>query len=58
MIEKLEWTQSKAIQNIEQLQNPTIGATINNESATTNATSICITYLFIQNRANARTVVD
>ena len=31
----LEWTQSNAQQNIEQLQNPTIGVTINNESTTT-----------------------
>ena len=30
MIAKLEWTQS-----IEQLQNPTMGVTINNESTTT-----------------------
>ena len=45
MIAKLEWTQSNAQQNIEQLQNPTmgveqlqnptIGITINNESTTT-----------------------
>ena len=28
MIAKLEWTQSKAQQNIEQLLNPTMGATI------------------------------
>ena len=32
MIAKLEWTQSNAHQNIEQLQNPTVGATINNET--------------------------
>ena len=32
MIAKLEWTQSNAQQNIEQLQNPTMGVTINNES--------------------------
>ena len=32
MIAKLEWTQSNAKQNIEQLQNPTVGVTINNES--------------------------
>ena len=31
MIAKLEWTQSNAQQNIEQLQNPTVGVTINNE---------------------------
>ena len=35
MIAKLEWTQSNAQQNIEQLQNPTMGETINNESTTT-----------------------
>ena len=35
MIAKLEWTQSNAQQNIEQLQNPTMGDTINNESTTT-----------------------
>ena len=35
MIAKLEWTQSSAQQNIEQLQNPTLGVTINNESTTT-----------------------
>ena len=35
MIAKLEWTQSNAQQYIEQLQNPTIGVTINNESTTT-----------------------
>ena len=34
MIAKLEWTQSNAQQNIEQLQNPTMGVTINNESTT------------------------
>ena len=34
MIAKLQWTQSNE-QNIEQLQNPTIGVTINNESTTT-----------------------
>ena len=32
---KPEWTQSKAQQNIEPLQNPTTGAPINNESTTT-----------------------
>ena len=32
MIAKLEWTQSNAQQNIEQLQNPTMGVTINNEA--------------------------
>ena len=35
MIAKLEWTQSNAQQNIEQLQNTTMGVTINNESTTT-----------------------
>ena len=35
MIAKLEWTQSNAQQNIEQLENPTMGVTINNESTTT-----------------------
>ena len=34
MIAKREWTQSNAHQNIEQLQNPTIGVTINNEETT------------------------
>ena len=34
MIAKLEWTQSNAQQIIEQLQNPTMGVTINNESTT------------------------
>ena len=32
MIAKLEWTQSSAQQNIEQLQNHTMGVTINNKS--------------------------
>ena len=35
MIAKLEWTQSNAQQNIEQLQNPTVGVTISNEPTTT-----------------------
>ena len=35
MIAKLERTQSNAQQNIEQLQNPTMGVTINKESTTT-----------------------
>ena len=35
MIAKLEWTQSSTQQNIEQLQNPKLGVTINNESTTT-----------------------
>ena len=34
MIAKLEWTQSNAQQNVEQLQNPTMGVTINNSSTT------------------------
>ena len=34
MIEKPEWTRRYAQQNIDQLQNPTMGATINNESTT------------------------
>ena len=33
MIEKLEWTQSNAQQNIEQLQNPTMEGTINAHEA-------------------------
>ena len=35
VIAKLEWTQSNARQNIVQLQNPTMGVTINNESTET-----------------------
>ena len=35
MIAKLEWTQSSAQQNIEQLQNPTMGVTINKNRITT-----------------------
>ena len=35
MIAKLEWTWSNAQQNIEQLQNPIIGVTINNDLTTT-----------------------
>ena len=38
MIAKLEWTQSNAQQNIEQLQNPAMGETINKESTTTEPT--------------------
>ena len=34
MIAKLEWTQSNAQQNIEQLQTPTMWVKINNESTT------------------------
>ena len=37
MIAKLEWTQSNAQQNIEQLQSSTIGVTLKNESKTTKA---------------------
>ena len=39
MFAKLEWTQSNPQQNIEQLQNPTMGVTINNESTTTEYTA-------------------
>ena len=35
MIAKLEWTQSNVQQNIEQLQTPTMGVTINKKSTTT-----------------------
>ena len=35
MIAKLKWTQSNTQQNIEQLQNPTMGVTINNKRTTT-----------------------
>ena len=35
MIAKLEWTQSIVQHNIDQLQNTTMGVTINNESTTT-----------------------
>ena len=35
MIAKLEWTQSNAQQNMEQLHSPSMGVTINNESTTT-----------------------
>ena len=35
MIAKLEWTSSNVQQNIKQLQNPTLGETINKKSATT-----------------------
>ena len=35
MIAKVEWTQSNAQQNVEQLQNSTMGVTINNKSTTT-----------------------
>ena len=35
MIAKVEWTQSNAQQNIERLQNPTMGVAINKESTTT-----------------------
>ena len=42
MTAKLEWTQSNAQQNIEQLQNPTMGVTINNESTTTEPPPITV----------------
>ena len=35
MIVKLEWTQSNVQQNIEQLQNPTMGVTNNTKLTTT-----------------------
>ena len=35
MIAKLEWSQSNVQQNIEQLQTPTMGVTINNKSTAT-----------------------
>ena len=35
MIAKLEWTLSNPLQNIEQLKNPNMGVTINNESTIT-----------------------
>ena len=35
MIAKLEWTQSNTQPNVEQLQNSTMGVTINSESTTT-----------------------
>ena len=35
MIEKLERTQSNTQENLEQTQNPTMGAVINNETTTT-----------------------
>ena len=35
LVAKLEWTQSNAQQNIEQLWNLTMGVTINNKSTTT-----------------------
>ena len=35
IIAKLEWTCSSAHQNIEQIQDPTMGVLINNESTTT-----------------------
>ena len=33
MITKLEWTQSSAQQNMHQIQNPTMGVTINRTTA-------------------------
>ena len=35
MIAKLEWTLSNVQQNIEKLQTPSMGVTINNKSTTT-----------------------
>ena len=40
MIAKLEWTQSNAQQNIEQLQNPTMGEIINSESTINRTTAL------------------
>ena len=40
MIAKLERAQSKARQNIEQLHNLTMGATINNESTNNRTTAL------------------
>ena len=34
MITKLEWTQSNALLNIEKLQNPTMGVSLNNKVTT------------------------
>ena len=39
MIAKLQWTQSNAQQNIEQLQNPTMGVTINNRTTALDRTA-------------------
>ena len=39
MIAILEWTQSNVQQNIEQLQTPTMGVTINNMTTTTELTA-------------------
>ena len=39
MIAKLQWTQGNAQQNIEQLQNPTMGVTINNRTTTLERTA-------------------
>ena len=39
VIAKLKWAQSNAQQNIEQLQNPTMGVTINNKSTTIEPTA-------------------
>ena len=35
MVAKLEWAQSSTKQNVEQLQDPVMGVTINNKSTTT-----------------------
>ena len=40
MIAKLEWTPSNAQQNIEHLQNPTRGVTINNELKNNRTTAL------------------
>ena len=39
MIAKLEWTQRNAQQHTEQLQNPTMGVTINKEAINNNRTT-------------------
>ena len=39
MVAKIEWTQSNAQQNIEQLQNPTMRVRINNLTTTTDLTT-------------------
>ena len=40
MIAKLEWTQSDVQQNIEQLQNPIMRVTINNETNNNRTTAL------------------
>ena len=42
MIAKLEWAQRNEQENVEQLQNPTIGVTINNELTTTETGTIAL----------------